>query len=536
MPELLYEFNCGCRLPQISEEIKQYDGLPALEIDWNNVPECEATWDLISSGKTRGVFQLESNIGRTYSKKLAPNTLELLSGLIAILRPGCLGFVTDGKSMTQHYIDRRHNLEPVTYLDNRLEQYTKESYGILVYQEQAINIAKGIAGFTPEEANALRKAIGKKKADELAALKDKFIDGAIKASSFSKEKATELFDNIEASNRYSFNLSHSISYAKLGYMTAWAKTHFPLAFFCSSLKFAKDYDEIRDLVSELALFDIELLAPSIDNPLGRFNIIDGAIQYGFSEIKNCGEKAIDEFLNGVIEQEKLLNKEAKDFSWYEFLITISPLLSSDAMNNLIACGIMDKTGITRKRQLHEYKIFRTLSKGDMKWVSENWQVFDSLLNLICGLYEDSPKSRESKLSGLISSLQHPGRSLEDDVDFICNTEKELMGVSVSKSKTASKEKYSNIKCLEFSLGKGRTNLIFVVEVLDVEERTIKTGKNAGLKMANLKLADRSGEMECTVFSKEWKDFKSDIVKGNVLLLRGSRNQDQTLRIEEVSVI
>lgn len=159
MSELLYEFNCGCRLPQTSEEIKQYDGLPALEIDWNNIPECEATWDLISSGKTRGVFQLESNIGRTYSKKLTPNTLELLSGLIAILRPGCLGFVTDGKSMTQHYIDRRHNLEPVTYLDNRLEQYTKESYGILVYQEQAINIAKGIAGFTPEEANALRKCV-----------------------------------------------------------------------------------------------------------------------------------------------------------------------------------------------------------------------------------------------------------------------------------------------------------------------------------------------------------------------------------------
>ena len=120
------------------------------------------TWQLFAEGKTKGVFQLESNLGKSWSKKLAPNTIEELSALIAIIRPGCLKAYVDGKSMTQHFIDRKHGREEVTYLHESLEEILAPTYGVLVYQEQSMRIAQKIAGFNLEEADELRKAIGKK--------------------------------------------------------------------------------------------------------------------------------------------------------------------------------------------------------------------------------------------------------------------------------------------------------------------------------------------------------------------------------------
>ena len=124
---------------------------------------------LFAEGKTKGIFQLESNLGKAWAKKLAPSNIEELSALIAIIRPGCLKAYVDGKSMTQHFIDRKHGREDVTYLHESLEEILAPTYGVLVYQEQSMRIAQKIAGFDLQEADELRKAIGKKKADQLVA-------------------------------------------------------------------------------------------------------------------------------------------------------------------------------------------------------------------------------------------------------------------------------------------------------------------------------------------------------------------------------
>lgn len=533
-----YKLSCGCTFEQESESIKDYDGLPPISIDYYNLPmECPRTWDLIGSGRTRGVFQLESNLGRSYASKLQPDNIDHLAALIAILRPGCMNSVLEGKSMTNHYVDRKNNREPVSYIDDRLSQYLDTTFGILVYQEQAIAIAKGLARFTPEQANALRKAIGKKKADELARLRDSFIAGCI-LSGLDPAIALQLFDNIESSNRYAFNASHSYTYSFITYATAYAKAHFPLHFFCAALKQIKDMDELKDLMSEVALFDLEVLGPSIANPLSRFNITNGRIQYGWSEIRKSGHKDVIDFVNYIVEIEKKLGKEAKEFTWYEFLILVAPEMRSDAMVNLISCGILDNTGVSRKEQLHEFNIFQELSSGDKKWILENYKVADHLAGIIQALIDSGKvqKKRESKIKGLHSTLQNPGKSLSDNVDFVCSTESELMGYTCSMSRTANKEKFANIKIYDFLLGKGNKDLAFVVEVKGVEERIIKTGKNAGKKMANVKLADRSGEMECSIFSADWLKQKTNVVRDNVLLIRGSRHQDMSLKIEDVSVI
>jgi len=189
------------------------------------------TWQLFSEGKTKGIFQLESNLGKSWSKKLSPNNIEELSALIAIIRPGCLKAFVDGKSMTQHFIDRKHGREEVTYLHESLEEILMPTYGVLVYQEQSMRIAQKIAGFNLEEADELRKAIGKKKADLMAKVKKKFIAGAKKTKIVNKNEAEEIFGWIQASARYAFNKSHSISYAVCSYWSAYQKAHNPEEFF-----------------------------------------------------------------------------------------------------------------------------------------------------------------------------------------------------------------------------------------------------------------------------------------------------------------
>ena len=190
----------------------------------------EKTWNLICEGKTKGVFQLESNLGRAWAKKAKPTNIEELSDLVAIIRPGCLKAIVDGKSMTQHYVDRKHGVSEVLYLHDSLEPILKKTQGVLVYQEQSMKIAQVLAGFDLQEADDLRKAIGKKKADLMAVIKKRFIKGADKQSIVSKAVAEEIFGWIEKSSRYAFNKSHSISYAICAYWSAYCKAHYPVEF------------------------------------------------------------------------------------------------------------------------------------------------------------------------------------------------------------------------------------------------------------------------------------------------------------------
>ncbi|HAI40387.1 MAG TPA: DNA polymerase III subunit alpha, partial [Maribacter sp.] len=160
------------------------------------------TWDLICSGRTKGVFQLESNLGKSWAKRVQPKNIEELSALISIIRPGTLKAIVDGKTMTQHFVDRKNGVEEITYLHSSLEPILKGTQGVLVYQEQSMQIAQQLAGFDLQEADNLRKAIGKKKADLMAKVKGSFLKGASKKGVVSDEVAEEIFSWIEKSSRY----------------------------------------------------------------------------------------------------------------------------------------------------------------------------------------------------------------------------------------------------------------------------------------------------------------------------------------------
>lgn len=204
--EQFVTLSCGCRfkivgdnqfrqLMNVSFDIEDHDGFP-----------CSATWDLISKGDTKGVFQLE-NSGMNMAANLKPTNIDQLSALAAILRPSCTQAKRDNKSIANHYIDRKNGIEPIEYFHASLEPILKDTFGELIYQEQAMAIAALIASFTMVQANDLRAAIGKKDTAKMAKLKPQFLDGAKATGIVTEKEAEEIFSWIEASQRYGFNKS-----------------------------------------------------------------------------------------------------------------------------------------------------------------------------------------------------------------------------------------------------------------------------------------------------------------------------------------
>ena len=200
-----FEYPCGCQFALTQKENIRHI---TFDSNINNMQlECSRTWDLISEGNTKGCFQLESRLGRSMAKKLKPSNIEELSALISIMRPGCLEAVRDNKTVSNHYIDKKNGLESVDYFHPCLEPVLKNTYGEMVYQEQAMEITKVVAGFDLQEADMLRKAIGKKKPEEMAKVKQKFLIGAKEIGIVTDKEAEEIFGWIEKSQRYSFTLS-----------------------------------------------------------------------------------------------------------------------------------------------------------------------------------------------------------------------------------------------------------------------------------------------------------------------------------------
>jgi hypothetical protein len=201
-----YTLDCGCQVPILDKTVKTIDGLPSLEIDYYNLRhDCPLAWEVFKSGKTKGVFQLETSLGKKWSKQSAPENLLEAAALISILRPGCSKYVIDNKSMTQHYCDRKSGKDETKPIHPALTDILSETYQVLTFQEQTIEIAKQLGGFNLQEADKLRKAMGSKDAKLMASIRDKFVDGCLKVGLVGKEDAAHIFDNIEKSNRYAFN-------------------------------------------------------------------------------------------------------------------------------------------------------------------------------------------------------------------------------------------------------------------------------------------------------------------------------------------
>jgi DNA polymerase-3 subunit alpha len=525
MPDY-FGFDCGCKFKVIdgSGDIPKIDF--SANIETLNL-ECHRTWDLISEGNTKGCFQLESRLGQMMAKKLKPENIEQLSGLIAILRPGCLESVRDGKSITNHYIDKKNGLESIDYFHPALEPALKTTYGEMIYQEESMQIAHDIAGFDLQEADMLRKAIGKKKPEEMAKLKKKFLTGSKQKNIVTEDQAEEIFSWIEKSQRYSFNKSHSISYAMNAYLSAYTKAHFSRIFFASYLKFAKDkidpQQEIKELARNANEMGIDVRLPDLRNLNRHFFIKDKNIYFGLTDIKGVGDSVFKKIL------ELTAQKDISSFGYLQTICHILLSINSTAAKALIGSGALDYFKKNRTEILFHYDILSSLTKKEL-------ELFDGLIAdkitanikpiLSALLNEKITKKRIEPISNLIRSLEHPPYSLTDKIEWLSDSENSLLGVAISCSKLDSYDiSMTNTNCKEFKTTLLSEKIILAGEVSNVNIIKTKKGKNPGQEMAFVSVEDAYGLLDSIIFFPEQLEtYKHHLFQGNVLIFIGNKTK------------
>ena len=326
----------GLRNLSIVDRTLELIGSESLDID-NLTLDDEKTFKLFAEGKMTGVFQLESRVAQSTSRSLKPKRFEDIVALVALIRPGPLG-----AGMHNEFADRANNRKEIEYLHNDLESILNETYGVILYQEQVMQIAEKIAGFNLQEADNLRVAMGKKIPKVMEEQRKKFTDGAV-SKNYSEQFAIELFDQIAYFAGYGFNKSHSVPYALLAYQTAYLKANYPAEYIAACLTAVKrDKDRTAIFLSEARDMGVKVSTPDINLSSSDFTVNDNEILFGLSAVRNVGDITADKI---VLERESNGDFESIE----DFLSRIdSRSLNKRGVEALIQGGGLDKFGHTRK--------------------------------------------------------------------------------------------------------------------------------------------------------------------------------------------
>lgn len=515
----------------------------------------EKTWDLICSGNTKGVFQLESKLGSTWAKKSQPRNIQELADLISIIRPGTLQAELEGKNMTAHYVDRKHKLEDTVYIHQSLEPILNKTYGIIVYQEQAMKIATSLAGFTPEEADSLRKAMGKKDAALMQEVRKKFVLGCQNKKIVSDADAAQIFDWIQASARYSFNASHAIAYAINAYRSAYCKANSILKFYEVYLNHAENKpdkadedDEIKELVMDAKKFNIEVYPPRLNHLYERFTMDESKniIYFGYKDVRYLGDREREKLQAAIIDAEKKLNKKLQEFTWADILFSIAINIKKNAVQSLISVGAFngDKNRLTRNQMLYEFAVWNRLTDREFNWLFDQWSAnkekYKNVLSLVELLINKMPKITSSRLTvlmDLLKILQNPTHNLEDDYGWIADIEEKNMGCSLTCSKTdALGTDFAATPCREL-MDSGLKHGCMAVKISRSNEYKIKKGQSEGRSMCFLTVEDGSGSIDSVIlFPDDYENFKGLLFKGNTVLLIGEIEKRKELSFIVKNVI
>ncbi|HVY96999.1 MAG TPA: DNA polymerase III subunit alpha [Solirubrobacterales bacterium] len=308
------------------------------KIDMESIPIDDAkTYEMLARGDSTGVFQLESEGMREAMKKVRPTEFADIVALVALYRPGAMAYIPD-------YAKGKRNPDSVRYPDPRLRAFTESTYGCVLYQEQLMEIAKQMAGFSPAEADDLRKAIGKKKRDLMATMKDKFLDG-LKASGTAPNVAADLWKLNEAAADYSFNKSHAACYALISYRTAYLKANYPAEYMAAVISSVMNTkDKVPFFVNRCSEMGIDVLPPDVNPSDHSFVVSENAIRFGLDAVKNVGHAAVEAILRA--------REEKPIASIWDFCERVdSRAVNKRAIECLIKCGALDSTGATRKGML-----------------------------------------------------------------------------------------------------------------------------------------------------------------------------------------
>jgi DNA polymerase-3 subunit alpha len=328
-------------LTLIYDCVKLIETTRGVKIDLEHLPlDDKKTYRLLCNGNTTGVFQLESTGIREMTVKIRPNCFEDLVAILALYRPGPLD-----SGMAEEYIKRKHGKEKIKYLHPLLEPVLKDTYGVIVYQEQVMQIAQVLGGYSMGDADILRRAMGKKDPEEMAAQRERFVEGSQKKK-IDAQRAAEIFDQMETFARYGFNKSHSAAYALVSYQTAYLKTHYPVEFMAGLMTSEMgDTDKVIKNLAECREKEIEVLAPDINESRAHFTPVGDKIRFGLAAVKNVGEKAVEVILESRA-------KEGAFDSLFDFCRRVDlTAVNRRVVESLIKCGAFDSTQMSRARMI-----------------------------------------------------------------------------------------------------------------------------------------------------------------------------------------
>lgn len=465
-------------------------------IDVASLPlDDKATYKLLQEARTTGVFQLESGGMKRYLKELKPTVFEDIIAMVSLYRPGPMDLLPD-------FIARKHGLKKMEYLHPELESIIKNTYGIVVYQEQVMEIASKLAGFTLPQADTLRKAMGKKIKKLMDEQKVKLIEGMVR-NNIPGTTAEKIWEFIAPFAQYGFNKSHATCYALLGYQTAYLKAHFPTEFMAALMNSeSDDIERIAFLVDECRQMDINVLAPDINESLGTFTVIkDGAIRFGLKAVKNVGSNVVD-----AIVRERKQNGPYETIS--EFIERVQDKdLNKKSLESLIKCGAADKLG-ERGQLLFNLEMLLNYAR-EVQRPQTNGQV--SLFSVA---------GAGGKKNGLLPPLKiqpAPPATKKERLDW----EKELLGLYVSEH--PANEYEDTISQMAILPSKLSMQLVGkTVKVGGAISKIQKIITKTGRPMLFVNLEDQKSKVEVLVFPKIlertptlWQEGKIIIVSGRL---------------------
>ena len=459
-------------------------------IDINNIPlEDKKTFKLLQKGETTGVFQLESRGMKEYLKKLKPNDFEDIVCMNALYRPGALG-------MVDSYIERKHQREEIPPGHESVKKVLSTTYGVIVYQEQVMQIAQELSGFTLGQADILRRAMGKKKKDEMEKMKKDFIDGAVNKK-VNKRYAENLFEQIEQFAGYGFNRCHSVPYALIAYQTAWLKANHPSEFMASLLSLELDStDRIQMFVDDCRFIGLNVLKPDINSSSYAFEDKDKkTVLYGLGAIKGIGESLVKSITTA---REKGAFKDL-----YDFCLRIgSNKLNKRILTTLIGSGAMDSFG---KRKILFNLIDPLLKRVEQSTERSQSQIKD--------FFED--EVREEK--GIITQ----DKVQEQDFDILTNEWSSLGFYLESHPIENKKEEVRRMCGLYISELEEGTHVQRVAGML--MHLNVRQGRHGRYAFATLD--DSSGRLEVSVWSESFDTYRSILRKGQIIVIEGVVEKD-----------
>lgn len=456
------------------------------------------TFKLFQRGDTTGVFQFESAGMKRYLRQLKPTVFDDIIAMGALYRPGPMQFIDS-------FIRRKHGEEQISYLHPGMENSLKNTYGILVYQEQFMQIAKEWSGFTGGQADTLRKAVGKKKIDLMQKVKPEFVEGAVKHGGATKDVAEKFWDQLEEFANYCFNKSHAACYGTISFWTAYLKAHYPDAFMAALMTSdADDIDRLAIEITECRHMGIEVLLPDVNESYVEFGVVKGKnqIRFGMSAIKNVGVGAVQEIIR--VREEGGRFKTVIDF--LERVDTRK--VNRKVWESLIRSGAFDSLGESR---------------GDLLFN------LDGLLGLGAKLHKDKETNQADIFGGLEIAApsvapqykfeKAPEQMKEHDMLL---AERELLGLYLSRHPLDGFDNYLEENTLPLDdISPSVDNKSVTVGGVVTSIRSITT-KN-GARMAFVKIEDKTAECELIVFPGVYEKLNSVWQQDQVIIAKGKVN-------------